>query len=59
MKRRYFLFPDRCPKCDGTVGPHSDICLDCGYDTAQLSLLTKAVALFIGAILALLVAWSR
>ena len=26
-----------CPKCNGVVGPHSDMCLDCGYDTGRIS----------------------
>ena len=24
-----------CPKCGGTVGPHSDLCLDCDYDAKR------------------------
>lgn len=37
MQRNVFsrmLADSDCPKCGGPVGSHSDICLDCGHDTA-------------------------
>lgn len=35
-----------CPKCNGVVGPHSDYCLDCGYDTAKFGVVDILVTLF-------------
>lgn len=41
-----------CPKCGGTVGPCSDICLDCKYDTAQFTIKDYVICFVIAALLA-------
>jgi len=41
-----------CPKCGGIVGPVSDICLDCKYDTAQFTLKDYVICLTLAAIFA-------
>jgi len=47
-----------CPKCGGVVGPVSDICLECGFDTDSEDLrISKIYAVFVFSICVILSMW--
>jgi len=44
-----------CPKCGGTVGPYSDLCLDCDYDAAAFTWKDWLIMIMLAVIIVLLI----